>query len=765
MQKFLVSIVLCLLVKSMAVACGFYPYGEDIRFNLLKPESVFPGVHNKFYYTSDEYYGIHEFEGVTQNHYDENLTLWAELMDHKVDKKSIFDAVYSSSVQDIKDRSSKNKFIQLLQLKENKAIRNYLIFAIECSNFNSPYDDPWERNVNDSQKKRSKMIKKALKLASKEKNTQLIKRYAHLAIRMAHYNGDDVQVEEIYNRFFSSTNEFDALDLWALHFRVQHMESSPERNVLVARVFAYSHEKRFAVHQFYDNSLDFDFVYSEAKSTSDKAALAYLQASIQMDHSMKYIQLFAKNSTNDALLTELALREINKLEDWIYTPYYSNFSPSTPLNWDYEDDREELTQRIKLDRNYAHQLSQWMQSKKVDMSWWTTLQSYAQWMAQDYSGLSKQLDAARRIKSKNDEETWLLDQLYSLTKIASKEDAALNDIDVQQILLKADEKGQNVFIFAMARELEYAGNTTDAACLLAHVNKSGDWNETAYWKTKERHHSLHSDIYYEYFTYMDVAYSIDEVNQLIAHLTTNARKTSFRAWLDSEISKETTRLHDLVGTKYFRKNQLQKALEAFKKVDDTLWTSDFYYYKDYLNEDPFTNNFYSPGVQPEHDGERSYTKPELVERMLELIARYESSTGNKKAMAAYLLANAYRNMSQYGNAWMMRRYFWSSNAYETGLEDDDEYYQCNLAKKYYLLAHKASKSSKFAVLALRMAGKCESYKLLREVDSYYLSPEEYGELFHANAFYKEIKHNYPEDYERVVSNCDALQGYFEEGLN
>ena len=152
MKKFHLSIVLFLLFNSFVYGCGYYPYGEDIRFNLLKPTKVFPEAENSFFYTSNQFYGEYEFTGESQFHYDENLTLWASYLNNKVDKSSIFEAVYRSSISDLKNSGSKNAMIQLLQRKKNKVIQNYLIFAIQCSEFNSPFDDPWERNQKNSQK-------------------------------------------------------------------------------------------------------------------------------------------------------------------------------------------------------------------------------------------------------------------------------------------------------------------------------------------------------------------------------------------------------------------------------------------------------------------------------------------------------------------------------------------------------------------------------------------------------------------------------------
>jgi len=56
----------------------------------------------------------------------------------------------------------------------------------------------------------------------------------------------------------------------------------------------------------------------------------------------------------------LLLREINKIEDWVYTPYYTNYSPSIEETGYYseEDDESKITtetlrKRSENDRMYA----------------------------------------------------------------------------------------------------------------------------------------------------------------------------------------------------------------------------------------------------------------------------------------------------------------------------------------------------------------------------------------------------------------------------
>lgn len=116
----------------------------------------------------------------------------------------------------------------------------------------------------------------------------------------------------------------------------------------------------------------------------------------------------------------------------------------------------------------------------------------------------------------------------------------------------------------------------------------------------------------------------------------------------------------------------------------------------------------------------------------------------------FLAANCYFNMTQYGNSWMMRRYFWTSNAFKTKLEDDEEYFNCLLAKQFYLKAKEVTRSKKFAALCLRMAGRCESYRMEN------LSQNQVK----SNKYYLRLKKEYPADYEDLMSNCESFTRYF-----
>jgi hypothetical protein len=317
-------------------------------------------------------------------------------------------------------------------------------------------------------------------------------------------------------------------------------------------------------------------------------------------------------------------------------------------------------------------------------------------------------------------------------------------------------RGNYKFVFAIARELEYKGNTTDAALLLSKLNKAENdenyfnYRNGTYWYTKKRHQTLYVDYYHDYFFYLDAQYTIQQISDLVANIKANQNsKDKFTAWKYAVVQKDLPRLYDLLGTKYMRQNNLTAALKSFGKVADTLWNSERFPYKTYLNANPFYTNFFSEHAKT-HADTVSYNKVELTRKLINYLNKAETQAKDRD-YHYFLVANSYFNMTQYGNSWMMKRYYWTVSMNKTKLEDDYDYFNCSLAKMYYLKAKEASKSKKFAALCLRMAGRCETYKIRFNTGEWDIP---------LNYYYKKLKREYPAYYDDLMSNCESFESYY-----
>lgn len=764
MKKHCVLALLLLTVNYSAFACGFYPYGEDIRYSFLRPKAVFPKSNDWFFYSSRDYYNSdYDFDIYSKEQLEENLLLWFNQYNGSFSQDDIYEAVYSLPSSELKNTNSNNLFIRELNKKEHLADRDYLIYAKTVSSYNFNVQDYWETEPKGTIKKRKKYISKTLGLAKSAKSEILKRRYAHLAIRLAFYAEDGEKVRSIYQTYFNTGEFRDAIDYWALSFKLQFDESSLERNLSVVRVFLHSKEKRFAVHDFYDWSYSLDELLNSATSQEDKIAIHYYHGCRNNGRALKHIDEIAKIDPKHPSLEFLVLREVNKLEDWILTPQYTYFDPSSRYSYWYSSDEskpEKLEAGIVEDRGYALQVLNVLQKYDEKISHGTLYQQYLRYMTRNFDHLSADIEKGLT-SDKEDPLNAFRRKLLVLTKVAADEDPSLENKLVQEVLMTSQS---NKFLLAVAMELEHNGHKNRAALVLSHVNRNPEENDESYygalWKTPKMHSSLESDYYYEYFTYIDVMYSVQDIQGLIFYLKHEPVSEEFDKWLVRLVKKEETRLYDLMGTMYLRKNDLNSALSAFEQVNDTLWNSQHYAYKTYIHDDPFNNDFYwKTDYRHLEEVKKKYTKPEIVKELLKQLEIVKTATGNKKAKAAYRVANCYRNMSFYGNAWMMRRYFWTANTNLTGLEDDTEYFHCLEAQKYYKIAYENATSPDFKKLSLRMQGLCEGYQLAYESDSYYVSYEEQRILDKLNSCYKKLRKEYGEDY--TWSNCEAYQGYYE----
>ncbi len=760
MRKLILFTVLFLASIPMGRSCGYYPYGEDVRFSMLKPNLVFSSSTSYFYYNSKEYSQQYMPDDYSSGTYAENVELWYILLKGRASRMDIFKAIYEVPSGELKQKGAQNSAIHALNLAENKDILDYLLFAKSISSLNGDLRDPWERGGNKMIATRNKMIAKSIMNSHKTSSKELKRRYAHLAVRLAFYNKDKDKLNQLYTSYFDRTQLNDPLDFWALHFKVQLDKPSPQRNLDAALVFANSREKRLQASKKIDREFSLGQCLEHAKTEQEISALHYAFSVKSIEPCIELLKSFSKNNSEEEKHLFLALREINKLEDWILTPYFSSFEPTTRTTWEDSITGKILMKRIMKDRSYAVQVSAWISELKkknpnFSSRWWRTMELYTQFLAGNHEGLAQKIYNEKIDFPTDAQQTQFLEKLYVLTQISNSPPKSMVELGLAATIFKY--KGDNQFLFSVGRSLEYAGSKTEAAIILSKVNAGEDYENSVTWKTQKRHRSLGSDYYWEYFYYMDAAYEVDEVEAVIDYLNSTSDDSTFDEWKNQTVRKDLDRLYELVGTKYVRTDELEKALKAFLVIDPSFWKADKFV--EYLSSDPFDNNFISNDFA---SSDRSYTKPEIVETLIKLKAQVAAYTGDEKAICAFRVANCYRNMTYHGNSWLMRRYWWSGYHRDAGYEDDKEYIQANLARKYYMLAKEHATTEKFAALSLRLAGTCEKYKLYDEIEDHWDYDDFPQYVFERNKMYAQLKREFPEHYEPLISNCAKLYVYFDE---
>lgn len=765
-MKNLLVFILILLSKILN-ACGYYPYGEDVRISLFNPSIYGYDTYANFHYSANLFSA--DEKTLPKEFVLANNTLWFKYCKGKVDLPEIDVAVYHHSASDIHEQSQ-NLMIQYLYKQKDQEAINYLRFAKSIEFFNSWQDDPWERNADMAETKRTDLINRSIALASKVENKEIRKRYTFLAIRLAWYNNQFEKIDSLFASVFENTAEKDILYYWSLYFKSFTESNKAKANFELAQVFANAVDKRFACHLHFNSKSSIKEALLFAQTDIERANVYLLYGIEKQDKALQYLQeMYSLNPSLDGL-SFLMLREINKIEDYVFTPYYTLFEPSTIYNrWtDHNDNATRITlERSENDRLYAKELLNFIISvdlQKVENPFlWKCSAAYLQFITRDYSACLRLINQLE--KSTSDKK--ILNQLQKIKALAlianQDKGKAIIPLDVQTTIIENQKNGQ--FVFAIGKELEYLGNTSDAALLFATLDNS--WEETTpvAWKPLNSKKQTGVDYFVDFYDYMDAVYTPEQTQLLIDDILKNKDNTdSFSVFKYENVKNDITRLYDLLGTKYIRQNKLEKALEAFSKVNNAYWSRTYgaWSERNYIfNQNPFYTLRYTPEFITQKDTIR-LNKYTITQQLITYLLKAEDKNEKDRDYYYFLVANAYYNMGSSGNVYIMRRLNSWSGYYLSVIEDEAEFRQSLLAKKYYLLAKQHAKTEKFKALCLRMIIGCEEKRLAfryLEDDNFY-SRKNHSNLAD-NPYYKELKNNYSGYFNDLTSNCDNFKNYFE----
>lgn len=769
-MKTLRSFILLFLTSfSISIsACGYYPYGEDIRFCFTHPSNFGYRSLSEFDYSAALFYP--NSEGV----YDENETqpneqLWFSYCKKKVSISEIVDGLYGLPLEEVTSKSN-NKLIQYLyQSKDFEAIE-YIKFAKSIEVFNKQYDDPWERGEWVATEDRTKAINEAISLSKKVKNEAFSKRYIFQAIRLAFYNQQNEDIIQLFDATFANADKKDIIYYWSLYFRTKAEADDSKATFYAAQVFANAPNKRFAVFYDFNNQIDINTIVKFA-TTDEERANVYALASIRKyDKTLDYIQKVYQYNPSNEMLPFLLLREVNKIEDWILTPYFTYFEPSISADQFFGDDEnhinEPITLRIKKDRKYALRVYNFIASASLQKVYkpvdWKVFEVQLSYITRSFS---QGLEQIQKLENLIGIETPLYNQLQQtkalclLSKQAKGKASLITEIE--NIILINSKNLQ--FIFAVAKILEMKKNTSEAALLFSSLDRKDGYIP---WKSDRNVTQSYGDYFTNYFQYIDVTYTSTQVQYLITDVEKNCTKSDeFSVWKYQNIKNEIPRLYDLLGTQHIRKNNLKKALYFFEKVDKKHWeaTNWLWQRKDSIGniyeENPFYELKYTPSFIDNQD-KFDLNKKSVTAKLIEYIAKAEDKKEPNRDLYYFLVGNCYYNMTINGNAWMMRRYGISANDVEPFPEDEPEFQNGFLAKKYYELALKNSKTEKFQALCLRMIGKMDGTRIYNQDWSAYIGDSLDVVIFNKNDYYKKLQKKYPDNYDDLIFGCTAFEDYF-----
>lgn len=716
------SSLLLVLSFQVSFACGWSVSPETNRLALFKAQREGFFKLTPFYYSADYYYSTNTVSGVDQ---ELNCLEWKKKLGSQIKPEDVHTILYETDsekfetayeTKSLKKTFEKNTFIEALLLPKNKAFLNYILFAKKLE-YNSNTDvkwESWEQVGYGSKDHKLADLDDFEKKIKSAKDAFLKQRYAFLILRYSFYAQDKSEVIRLYDTYFTE-NKNTILEPWALYYKALCIENLPLQNYLLSKVFAACEEKSFAVLQHYNWKLTSETL-ALVQNDEERSVVLAIESLRNPAPDLKTIEEVYKLSPNSINLSFLIGREINKLEDWIFTPQYSNNgSPSVVFDdaiW-YEDYVKAKQENFNKDILYLRELEYFLISIREQTS--GEQKDYVTAAIAQLCFIDDEIDLGKKYTN----------------MISDKANASIQmqkNIQLALVSLKQDdlksEKVQNQ-LFEYFDSVENLVETDNGLfknlyslyrIASADFSKKGDRVTAGLLMMKsdlknEGEYSVYNNPYfYSYIGYFDRNATIEDVDRLMA-LQQKEDKTSFEKYICSgTIAPNINYYKDLKGTIAFRNNNLELAYATFSSMPKDFWEKN-YSFKDYLNENPFT-----PKILQKDEERKFYyrfNKADFIGKLIQL-KKQNTATSNLQ------LAHAYFNVSYLGNSWMMLAYDWTSGEsyvdYVYGDNSENEktyqkgnYYNLTMAKMYYEKALKMSKNNNEKALASLMIFECNYY--------------------------------------------------------
>ncbi len=718
------SLLIVLVLPINIFSCGWSESYETTRLALFRASLPSFAKLDRYVYSTDLY---NYSERISHRDQDINCKEWIAKLGGNIKPKDVYEILYTTNSEvfqnaiesdSLTSRFKQNSFIANLDLPKNKLFLKYISIAKRCE-FGSEIDNKWENwNVTNQDVILDNDYPNLADLTLKQTDSFLKQRYAFLNLRSSFYEQNPTKVQELYDKYFKNSSKT-ILAQWAKYYMSLGLKNEAETNYNLSQILLKSDDKANACVQHFNDSL-VPQTLSFAKNDTEKGVIKAIQLFHNPAPAIESLKEIATLIPYNDIFSFLVQREVNKLEDWIFTPKYSNTTRSDvyvegATQTDYEKARAE---------NHIKDLK-YLQDLKVLL-----IEIEPKSIGQQKDFLNAAIAQLCFINDEIDEgkkHTNLI-SANAIPSIQVQKNVQLALIALKKNDLKSEETKDNLYNYF--NEIEDAA--TDDATLFKSMYSLYEIASQDYFKIKDittagllfmksnskkdNYNNFGYDYYYNrkyfytYIGYFDRFAQPKDIDILI-DLAQKSNKTNFERYICSgNIPKDINIYRDLKGTLEFRNNDLELAQKTFASMPKNFWKTT-YYFKDYLNENPFfpkALNYGNPNRKFDYD----FNKADFVKEMIRL--------KNSKSASDYLkLANAYFNVSINGNAWMMTSYEQSEGSYNDYIYGDSSenekkyglgnYLYLNLAKNYYKKALELSKNKEQKAVCSLMIFECDYY--------------------------------------------------------
>ncbi|WP_276133631.1 hypothetical protein [Polluticoccus soli] len=755
----LISVVLLTTMPERTHSCGPSLETDEVRLALFRPEMIGDDALTGFGYTHDYLNGGPS----VGNDYKLNCEEWRTFTRGEASVGDIYQVqyetkpdvfLYAYNTGDWSDFTD-NTFARWLTRKQNKEALEYMAIAkrIEFDQMDRN-DDPWDDGGKSGHADMVGYMELTEKL-EKPLPEFLRQRYAFQAVKVVYYlnhsvtpfNHDSTLIS-IYDKYLKGKKTI--VSDWGMLYYAFAQPTGTLQNLYLLRTFDRSDEKKHYAYQWLDSE-GVDSLATYVTTKEDRLMVDVIKTIRTPDRALEKIGKIYTADPGNKYLPLLITREINKLEDWIWSPEVLGFSPEPKVNAFEKQShiRKSRNGDWEADTNYAYYLDK---NLRKDRAYLTEVQEYLKYMLAhggadrnflrmsiahlsnmngDYAAANSYLSQVSKTGRAVYDKQVAIDRLISLMHTADITHPAGKQkvFDLLQYLknagvgMKPYEDGYywakepdddlNELLVMLSKRYRAHGDIVTAALLMqkARINVN---EYTGY---------LGSDsITYVRLAYFDRYGTTNDIDSLLA-FRNKSNKTAFEQYIAEEIAAPVDFYLDLKGTMLIREKKFREALTVFNQINDSFWAQN-YEYESYLPKMYIGSvGTYISGVLGPRK-QYAYTSKKLIIKDVVAIedALASAVTTENKARQTFLLANVYFNLTWGGKGWMMYSYgkssrgAWGVNydwvSYNFISNDKQKmraFYNYADAMEMYRRALSTTKDNELEAQCLLMLGYCDKY--------------------------------------------------------
>ena len=667
-----------------------------------------------------------------------------------------------------------NPFIKWLQRKENKAAAQYMAFARRVEYEGACEGDPWhERTYRWDDGGTSEFDLSAYDSLTNSalqqcKNTSgfLQQRYAFQAIKLIYY-GNFYDTDTTRRRTPIGRQLIDCYDTylkdrptilsdWALVYYANVQSDRMKRAYYLVKAFDRSNEKKVFVYLTVSRK-ELAQLKTTTREPGIKAAIATIEGLKNPGRALATIKEVYSYDPTSKYIPVLVNREVNKLEDWIWSPQIKGFESDVRIanagaNYGSGSGSDSKSSTAQRDEVYLNELRQFLitiaGSNTANSNYLKLSIVHLYHLQRNFTDALPYLNSINVVG--NDKYAVQLDIEKALSVIyagdilqpATKQ--RLNDIFahltqlgiVDTSVYKHDWSGiydppgqarllRDLYLL-LSTEYKRKGDIVTAGLLFQKssvvVNEYFGGNGGC--RNIDTPGSEYPDgSYYYRISYFEKYASPTDLDALLT-FKHKRNYTAFENRLQPCRWPSDDVYLDLKGTLLLRQEKYKEALAVFNKVRPDFWATT-YAYKYYLRKSSVTSvGSLLPAASGSGKRYALESKREIVKEIVDLQDSLLKATDDRtRARISFMLGNCFYNISYAGKDWMAHSYGKGGSEHEdnkyfayysfntTSHRQYDNYYKCANAIEMYSRAIKyAGSDQELGAQCLLMLSMCDGIR-------------------------------------------------------